>query len=119
MLGDDGPKENAFCERSMEEVFDAEKRENEAVPSPAKSPNTQAYVEWFIGSIRSECLETCVFLGTEHLDGVMQTWLEHYHAERPNQRVGNEQLVRRITLTKLAPRDEGGALPRVMRCRKA
>ncbi len=57
------------------------------VPSPAKSPNTQAFVERFIGSLRSECLNHFIFFGTRHLDSVANSWLQHYHAERPHQGV--------------------------------
>lgn len=88
-----------------------------AVPSPAKSPNTQAFVERFIGSIRSECLNHFLFFGTRHLDSVIRAWLEHYHGERPHQGVGNELLVKRSDGTKSSPRNAPFKL-RDVRCRR-
>jgi putative transposase len=77
-------------------AFDAvlKKLRAEAVPSPPQAPNTQAFVERFIGSIRRECLDHFIFFGARHLDAVVQTWLAHYHAERPHQGRENELLVR-------------------------
>jgi transposase InsO family protein len=38
------------------------------IRSAPQSPNTQAFVERFIGSIRRECLDHFVFFGVRHLD---------------------------------------------------
>lgn len=70
-------------------AFDAALRRHrvEAVPSPPQAPNTQAFIERFIGSIRRECLNHFVFFGVNHLDTIARSWLAHYHAERPHQRL--------------------------------
>jgi putative transposase len=70
------------------------KRHVKVVKSPAKAPNTQAFVERFIGSLRNECLNHFVFFGMRHLYAVARSWLDHYHAERPHQGVENELLVK-------------------------
>lgn len=79
------------------DVFDAtlKKAPAEGVKGPAKSPNTQAYVERFIGSIRSECLNHFILFGLKHLDSVLASWISHYLTERPHQGtdIGNELLV--------------------------
>jgi putative transposase len=62
-------------------------------PSPQKAPNSQAFVERFIGLIRRECLNHFVSFGAKHLDAVACVWLAHYHAERPHQGYKNELLV--------------------------
>jgi len=52
-----------YVQRDRDGKFTAEfdatlrKSRSEAAPSPAKAPNTQAFVERFIGSIRRECLD--------------------------------------------------------------
>lgn len=102
------------------ESFDAALRKYrvEAVPSPPQAPNTQAFVERFIGSIRRECLDHFVFFGTKHLNGVVRSWLEHYHAERPHQGRENELLVSPIKSRKSAVADEITFSLRDIRCRK-
>jgi hypothetical protein len=78
------------------EAFDATLRKHRvtAVPGPPQAPNTQSFVERFIGSIRRECLDHFVFFGTEHFDRVARSWLEHYHAERPPDGRENKLLIR-------------------------
>jgi len=90
----------------------------EAVLSPPQAPNTQAFVERFIGSIRRECLNHFVFFSAKHLDGVARSWLEHYHAERPHQGRENELLVRPPVTKKSAATDAATFSLREVRCRK-
>lgn len=92
----------------------------EVVPSPPKSPNTQAFVERFIGSLRSECLHHFIFFGTKHLDSTAAIWLRHYHAERPHQGVdiGNELLVPPAASTKRETADDETLSLRDIRCHK-
>jgi len=49
------------------------------------SPNTTAYVERFVESIQKECLDHFVAFGPEHMDYLIQQYVEHYHTERPHQ----------------------------------
>ncbi len=53
-----------------------------AVLLPAKSPNLNAYLERFHGSLKSECLERMIFFGETSLRNTVLQFLEHYHAER-------------------------------------
>lgn len=89
----------------------------EAVPSPAQAPNTQAFIERFIGSICSECLNHFAFFGAKHLNSVTRSWLAHYHAERPHQGRENELLVRPPTSEKFATIDSATFSLRNVRCR--
>jgi hypothetical protein len=57
-------------------------------------PNSRAFVERFIGTIRRECLNHFLFFGRSHLESVTKIWLDYDHGSRPHQEVGNELLVK-------------------------
>ena len=102
------------------DAFDATLRKLrvKTVRSAPQAPNTQAFVERFIGSIRRECLDHFVFFGVRHLDGVANSWLEHYHAERPHQGRENELLFRPRGTKKAAGGEMVTLSLRDIRCRK-
>jgi hypothetical protein len=52
-----------------------------------------AFVERFIQSIRWECLDHFLVMGTKHLDYLCREFAEHYHAERPHQSLDNEPIL--------------------------
>jgi putative transposase len=54
-----------------------------------RSPNLSAYAERFVRSIKGECLRHIVPLGERHLRAVLREFVEHYHAERNHQGLGN------------------------------
>ncbi len=54
-----------------------------------RSPNLNAYAERFVRSIKSECLNRMIFFGGRHLRYVINEYVEHYHAERNHQGIGN------------------------------
>jgi len=56
---------------------------------PSRSPNLNAYAERFVRSIKHECLRHIVPLGERHLRAVLRDFVEHYHAERNHQGLGN------------------------------
>jgi transposase InsO family protein len=56
---------------------------------PSRSPNLNAYAERFVRSIKHECLRHIVPLGERHLRSVVREFVEHYHAERNHQGLGN------------------------------
>jgi putative transposase len=62
--------------------------------SAVRAPNSRAYVERFIGTIRRECLYHFIFFGLTHLDNVMKTWLGFYHQLCPHQGLENELLLK-------------------------
>jgi putative transposase len=67
--------------------------ENEGVnpvPLPPKSPNLNAHLERFFGSLKSECLERMIFFGETSLRRAVNTYLDHYHEERNHQGLGNQ-----------------------------
>ena len=44
---------------------------------------------WF-RSLKSEYLERLIFFGRKSLERAVREYVEHYHAERNHQRLGNE-----------------------------
>ena len=56
------------------------------------APNLTPYVERFIRSIKSECLDRMLIFGERHLEYVVSEYLQHYHHERPHQGIGNEMI---------------------------
>ncbi len=53
------------------------------------SPNMTPYVERFVRSIKSECINKMLIFGEKHLRYVVNEYMEHYHTERPHQGIGN------------------------------
>jgi putative transposase len=60
--------------------------------SAYRAPNTAAFVERFVQSIKLECLDYFVVFGERHMDYLCREFVEHYHAERPHQGLDNELL---------------------------
>ncbi len=56
---------------------------------PSRSPNLNAYAERFVRSIKHECLRHIIAFGERHLRAVVREFVEHYHAERNHQGLGN------------------------------
>jgi putative transposase len=56
---------------------------------PAQSPDLNAFAERFVLSIKSECLDRLIPLGERHLRRAITEFVEHYHAERNHQGLGN------------------------------
>ena len=71
--------------------------------SAYRAPNTAAYVERFVQSIKQECLDYFVVFGQRHMDHLCQEFLAHYHAERPHQGLDNELLKPRRKKRKRQP----------------
>ncbi len=67
----------------------------ETILTPRQAPNCNAYAERFVLSIKSECLDRMIFFGERSLVRALDEFVEHYHAERPHQGIGNEWIERR------------------------
>lgn len=76
---------------SVDDAF--KQRRIKVVRSPKCSPNCNAFVERFFGSLRWECLDHFLFFGLKHLDSVAACFVEHYLRERPHQGKENELLI--------------------------
>ena len=60
------------------------------IPLPVRSPNLNAYAERFVKSVRTEVLDKMIFLGEEHLQRTLSSYLAHYHRERNHQALENK-----------------------------
>jgi len=56
---------------------------------PPRSPNLNAYIERFILSIKSECLDRMIFFGEQSLRRAVAEFVRHYHGERNHQGLAN------------------------------
>jgi putative transposase len=59
------------------------------VLTPARAPNANAYPERFVRSIKEECLNRLIPMGEGHFRRAVKEYVEHYHAERNHQGIGN------------------------------
>jgi hypothetical protein len=59
------------------------------VRTPPRTPNMNAFAERFVRSIKEECLSKLIPLGEAHLRRAIRDFVEHYHAERNHQGLGN------------------------------
>jgi putative transposase len=61
----------------------------ESVRLPPRSPNCNAHLERIMRSLKGECLDRLIFFGESSLRRAVGQFLEHYHAERNHQGLGN------------------------------
>jgi len=59
------------------------------IKSMPLAPNFSPFVERFIRSIKSECLDRMIILGEAHLRYVISEYVQHYHTERAHQGLDN------------------------------
>jgi transposase InsO family protein len=57
---------------------------------PPRSPNLTPHIERFMKSLKEECLLKMIFFGEKMLRTAIGEFLEHYHAERNHQGLGNQ-----------------------------
>jgi putative transposase len=70
------------------EIIEAEG--TECVLPPPKSPNCNANLERFFGSLKRECLDRMIFFGETSLRNATVQFIEHYHTERNHQSLDNK-----------------------------
>ena len=56
---------------------------------PPMAPNLNAYAEWFVRSIKQECLNRLTFVGQASLRRAITEYMERYHKERNHQGLEN------------------------------
>jgi putative transposase len=81
----------------------------EAVRLPPRSPNLSPHIERFMRSAKEECLERMIFFGARALQAAVVAFLEHFHAERNHQGLGNRLI---------EPGEEVGRLAGEVVCRE-
>ncbi|MGE0142074.1 MAG: transposase [Planctomycetota bacterium] len=60
------------------------------VSTAVRAPNMNAVAERFVLSIKRECLDRPILLGTGHLVRAVDEFVAHYNLERPHQGIENE-----------------------------
>jgi transposase InsO family protein len=65
----------------------------ESVVLPPRSPNLNAHLERFFGSLKAECLGRMIFFGEDMLRRTVREYVQHYHEERNHQGLDNTIIV--------------------------
>jgi putative transposase len=60
---------------------------------PPRSPNLNAHLERFFGSLKSECLHKLILFSENATRKAVRAFLVHYHTERNHQGLDNELIV--------------------------
>jgi putative transposase len=74
-----------FC-RGFDDVFRADG--TEVLVTPVQAPNANAYAERWIGTVRAECLDWLLIIGSGHLEQILRIYLEHDNRHRPHRALG-------------------------------
>ena len=67
---------------SFEEVFRSEGIR--VIHTPVKAPQANAYAERFVRTVRTECLDWLLIVGSRHLEHVLRIYTQHYNHQRPH-----------------------------------
>ena len=62
----------------------------EGLRLPACSPNLNAFAEWFVRTIRQECLDRMIFFGEASSRRAVEELIEYYNHERSHQSLDNK-----------------------------
>ena len=54
------------------------------IRTPVRAPRANAIAERFIGTLRRECLDHFLIVGSRHLDVVLREYVQHFNAHRPH-----------------------------------
>jgi putative transposase len=68
--------------RSFDDVFRAANAE--VLVTPVQAPNANAYAERWIRTVRAECLDWLLIIGSGHLEQALRVYVQHYNAHRPH-----------------------------------
>lgn len=72
------------------EVF--EKAEIRIERTAPRAPNQNAYIERWIGSLKHECLNRFICFGRQHLEHIVDEYVDYYNKSRPHQSLRNRPL---------------------------
>jgi putative transposase len=67
---------------SFDEVFKAEGVR--IIRTPVRAPQSNAFAERFVGTVRRECLDRMLIFGRRHLERVLAEYIAHYNEHRPH-----------------------------------
>jgi transposase InsO family protein len=52
--------------------------------TPVRAPTANAVAERFVRTVRAECLDWLLILNRQHLERVLQVYVDHYNTQRPH-----------------------------------
>ena len=55
------------------------------IKTPVRSLRANSYAEWFVRTLRRECLDHVLILGERHLRSVLAEYARHYNGHRLHQ----------------------------------
>jgi putative transposase len=55
------------------------------IHTPIRAPNANAYAEWWVRSVRQECLNHLLIVTQRHLHLVLLEYIAFYNRRRPHQ----------------------------------
>jgi putative transposase len=58
--------------------------EFEIIRTPFRAPQANGVGERFVRTVRSECLDWLLLLDHQHLERVLEVFVEHYNGHRPH-----------------------------------
>jgi len=67
---------------SFDEVFCSHGLE--IIRTPVRAPQANGVAERFVRTVRSECLDRLLILNDQHLERVLDVFVEHYNGHRPH-----------------------------------
>jgi Integrase core domain len=65
------------------------------IRTPVQAPNTNAYAERWVGSVRRECLDRLLNFGRRQLAHVLRVYICHFNQQRPHRALDLQPAVRR------------------------
>jgi putative transposase len=58
------------------------------IRTPVRAPNTNAYIERWVGTVRRECLDRLLIFSRRQLERILRVYIHHYNAKRPHRALG-------------------------------
>jgi putative transposase len=53
-----------------------------------RAPNANAHAEWWVRTVRADCLDHLLIFGRCHLERVLGVYVRHYNGHRPHRALG-------------------------------
>ena len=93
-----------FC-RGFDDVFRSEGAE--VLRTPVQAPNANAFAERWVRTVRAECLDWLLIVGSTHLKQVLRVYAGHYNRHRPHRALALQPPDPPAQLTILGEGDRG------------
>jgi putative transposase len=72
--------------RGVDDLFRSEIAE--VLPTRVQAPNANAFAERWARTVRTECLDWLLIVGSSHLEQVLRVYAGHYNRHRPHRALG-------------------------------